>query len=50
VIRVYDAAGNVIETHKQGRLQRVVSVATREKKSCHAVKHDGSLLPAVDQL
>jgi hypothetical protein len=33
VIRVYDAAGNVIETHKQGRLQRVVSVATREKKA-----------------
>jgi hypothetical protein len=25
VVRVYDAAGNVIETHEQGRFQRVVN-------------------------
>jgi hypothetical protein len=49
LIRAYDQAGNGIE-HKQGRLRRVVSGATREKKSRHAVKHDGSLPPAVDRL
>jgi YD repeat-containing protein len=31
VIRVYDAAGNVIETHReQGRVQRVVSEAKQK--------------------
>jgi hypothetical protein len=37
VIRVYDAAGNVIETHEtQGRVQRVVVAS--ETQSRHAVK------------
>jgi len=40
VIRVYDAAGNVIETHEHaGRFQRAVT--RRETKSRHAVKRDG---------
>jgi hypothetical protein len=41
VIRVYDEAGNVIETHEhKGRFQRVVSI-TRTTKSRHAVNRDG---------
>jgi hypothetical protein len=41
VIRVYDAAGNVIDTHEHaGRVQRAVR---SETKSRHAVKRDGSL-------
>jgi hypothetical protein len=48
-IRVYDDAGNVIETHEhKWRFQRVVSV-TGETKSRHAVRHDGSLLRLIDQ-
>ena len=41
VIRVYDEAGNVIETHEhKGPFQRVVR-GTRETKSRHVVKRDG---------
>ena len=36
VIRVYDEAGNVIETHEQAGDFKEWST-----KSCHAVKHDG---------
>jgi hypothetical protein len=40
VIRVYDSAGNVIETHEQaGEFKRVV--AQSETKSRHALKRDG---------
>jgi len=40
VIRVYDEAGNVIETHEhKGQFQGVVSGA--QTKSRHAVKRDG---------
>jgi hypothetical protein len=41
VIRVYDEAGNVIETHEHvGDFKRAVSV-TRKTKSRHALKRDG---------
>jgi hypothetical protein len=41
VIRVYDEAGNVIDTHEHaGRVQRAVNVA-RETKSRRAAKRDG---------
>jgi len=40
VIRVYDEAGNVIETHEHaGRVQGAVTL--RETKSRRAVKRDG---------
>jgi hypothetical protein len=42
VIRVYDEAGNVIETQEhRGGLQRAESVNVHERKSRHAVKRDG---------
>jgi hypothetical protein len=48
VIRVYDAARNVIETHEhKGDFKEWRSVAARETKSRHAVEHDGSLLRLV---
>jgi hypothetical protein len=41
VIRVYDAAGNVIETHEHtGEFKGWWGVAARNK-SRHAVTHDG---------
>jgi tryptophan synthase beta subunit len=40
VIHVYDAAGNVIETHKHaGEISK--SDSARETKSRHTVKRDG---------
>jgi hypothetical protein len=40
VIRVYDAAANVIETHEhKGDFER--TVATGETQSRHAIKRDG---------
>jgi len=49
VIRVYDAADNVIETHEHaGDFKEWVS-AVGKTRSRHAVKHDGSLLRSVDR-
>jgi hypothetical protein len=39
VIRVYDAAGNVIDARAQGRFQRAIT--PHEAKSRHVVKRDG---------
>jgi len=45
VIRVYDAAGNVIETHEhKERFQKMLRITARETKSRRAVKQDGLLL------
>jgi len=41
VIRVYDAAGNVIETHEHAGDFKEPWRYTRETKSRHAVKRDG---------
>jgi hypothetical protein len=43
VICVYDAADNVIETHEHMAISRGGEQYTRETKSRHAVKRDGSL-------
>ena len=48
LIRVYNTAGNVIETHEHaGDFKERLAYA--ETKSRHAVKHDGSLLRLIDQ-
>jgi hypothetical protein len=49
VIRVYDAAGNMIETHQHKGDFKEWLALPRETKSRHAVKHDGSLLRLIDQ-
>jgi hypothetical protein len=41
VIRVYDDAGNVIETHEHKGDFKECECYTRETKSRHAVKRDG---------
>jgi hypothetical protein len=41
VIRVYDDAGNVIETHEHGTSSKSGKHYARETKSRHAVKRDG---------
>jgi hypothetical protein len=43
VISVYDDADNVIETHEHIAISRSGEQYTRETKSRHAVKRDGSL-------
>jgi hypothetical protein len=50
VIRVYDTAGNLIETHEFKAISKSGERLPRETKSCRAVKHDGSLLRLVDLL
>jgi hypothetical protein len=50
VIRVYDHASNVIETHGHKGDFKEPSALARKTKSRHAVKHDGSLLRLVKQL
>jgi len=48
LIRVYNTAGNVIETHEHaGDFKERLAYA--ETKSRHAVKHDGSLPRLVDR-
>jgi len=49
LIRVYDAVGNVIETHEHKAISKG-GERYRAKKSRHAVKHGGSLLRSVDQI
>jgi hypothetical protein len=44
VIRVYDDAGNVIETHETPVSSKSREHLSYETKSRHAVKHNGSLL------
>jgi hypothetical protein len=43
VIHVYDEADNVIETHERMAISRSDEQYTRETKSRHAMKRDGSL-------
>jgi hypothetical protein len=43
VIRVYDDADNVIETNEHMTISSSGEQYTRETKSRHAVKRDGSL-------
>jgi len=50
VIRVYDDAGKVIETHEHEGDFKNGETLRRETKSRHALKHNGSLLRLVDQL
>lgn len=48
VIRVYDEAGNVVETHEHaGEFKECQRGKT---KSRHALKRDGSLFRLIDQL
>jgi hypothetical protein len=49
VIRVYDDAGNVIETHDHKGDFKEWGPFPQETKSRHAAKHDGSLLQLVDR-
>ena len=49
VIRVYDAARNVIETHEHASESESGERCGGEAKSRHAVKHDGSLPRLVDR-
>jgi len=41
VIRVYDSAGNVIETHEHKATSKNGECFRRETKSRHEEKHDG---------
>ena len=49
VIRVYDDAGNVIETHEHKAILKSSERYHVKTKSRHAAKHDGSLLRLIDQ-